>query len=94
LNQEEMVVLSTHNENFTVVDPIEERLAGFFDWSADPANWEWITATEALMRAGIREPTKSQAISAGRALSKLNTNRRRRSNGQTLHAVPSQEFLG
>jgi hypothetical protein len=94
LNQEEMVVLSTHNEDFTVVDPVEERIAGFFDWSSDQGNWEWITATEALMRAGIREPTKSQAISAGRALSKLNADQRRKSHGRILHAVPGQEFLG
>ena len=89
-----MAELAIHNEDFTVVDPIEERLASYFDWSSDQTKWEWMTATETLMRAGILQPTKSETISAGRALSKLNTNRRRRSNGRALHAVPNKEFLG
>ena len=94
LSQSEMAELAIHNEDFTVADPVEERLAGAFDWSSDPDTWEWMTATETLMRAGILQPTKSETISAGRALSKLNTNRRRRSNGRALHAVPNKEFLG
>ena len=94
LSQSEMAELAIHNEDFTVADPVEERLAMYFDWSSDQTKWEWITATETLMRAGIREPTKSETISAGRALSKLNGGKRRRSNGRTLHSVPNKEFLG
>lgn len=94
LSQSEMAELAIHNEDFTVADPVEERLAGAFDWSSDPDTWEWMTATETLMRAGILQPTKSETITAGRALSKLNGGKRKRSNGRTLHSVPNKEFLG
>jgi putative DNA primase/helicase len=93
LSQEEMAELEIHNEDFIAVDPIEERLASYFDWSQTLNSCQWITATEALIRTGIQNPNRSQAISAGRAIGKLNGGQRRKSNGRTLLAVPNKEFL-
>jgi putative DNA primase/helicase len=89
LSMEDVAELAIHNEDFTVIDPIEERFGAGFDWGNEGNGWEWITATEALMRVGIKDPTKSDTISAGFALRKLNGNRARKSNGRHLIAVPA-----
>lgn len=99
LDRNEVAALNEHNETFRVVEPVEERLAGAWGWPSDPkspsALWEWVTATEALIRAGIKEPKRSDAITAGRVLSRLNGGQRRKSNGKVLLAVPcgSADFL-
>jgi len=90
LDQTDIAELNAHNQEFTVVDPIEERLLQGFDWAGQPCNW--ITATEALMSIGVNEPTRAQAIIAGRLLRRLNGNQRRKSNGRILLAVPGLQF--
>jgi putative DNA primase/helicase len=94
LSMEEAAELNTHNEDFTVMDPIEERIAAGFPWGKD--DWEWITSTEVLTKIGTREPNKLQTIAASKALKKLNGGQRRKSNGKVLFAVPKggSEFLG
>ena len=87
LDQEDVAELNAHNEDFTALDPIEENLAGL-GWGTDPEKWEWVTATEALLRIGLREPTRNQVIVAARVLAKLNGGRRRRSNGRVMLALP------
>ena len=96
LDQDEAKELNAHNEDFTVMDPIEERVAGGFNWHVDTDLVEWLTATEVLVRLGTREPNKFQTIAAGKALKKLNGGKRKKSNGKVLFAVPSSEsdFLG
>lgn len=93
LDRDEVSALNDHNENFRVVEPVEERLAAAWAWPEDPKSpgtvWEWVTATEALVRAGILEPKRSDAITASRVLSMLNGGQRRRSNGKVLLALPS-----
>lgn len=93
LDRDEVAALNDHNEAFRVVEPVEERLAAAWAWPEDPnspdAVWEWVTATEALVRAGIKDPKRADAITAGRVLSKLNGGQRRRSNGKVLLALPS-----
>jgi putative DNA primase/helicase len=92
LNQQELVELNTHNEEFTVVDPIEERLAAAFDWSELGLGDElWVTATDALLRIGVRDPSKGQTITAGRVLKKLNGGQRKKTNGRVVFLVPDQE---
>lgn len=95
LSMTEVAELATHNEDFTVTDPIEERLAGGFEWGVGVTQWEWITVTEALIRVGVRDPSKAQTIIAGSAIKKLNGGQRRKSNGKVLLAVPSvtENFL-
>ena len=89
LNEHELCLLNTHNEGFEVTDPIEERIAAYWDWTTDPVTWTWITVTEALMQIGIREPKKQDTIAGGAALKKLSGGKRRRSNGRVLHGIPA-----
>jgi putative DNA primase/helicase len=89
LNEQELALLNVHNAGFEVTDPIEERIAAYWDWSTDPATWTWITVTECLMQTGIREPKKQDTIAGGAALKKLSGGRRRKSHGRVLHAIPA-----
>jgi putative DNA primase/helicase len=93
LSMEDVAELAIHNEDFTTIDPIEERIAAGFDWEREgnvQGNlWEWVTATEALMRVGVKDPTRAEATSASFALRKLNGNQGRKSNGRHLLAVPA-----
>jgi putative DNA primase/helicase len=92
LNMQEMGELNIHNEEFTVVDPIEERLAAAFNWSEfGLGNDLWVTATDALMKIGVRDPSKGQTIAAGRALKKLNGGQRKKTNGRVVFLVPADE---
>jgi hypothetical protein len=94
LDHAEVTELNAHNDDFTVQDPIEERIAGAFDWSTD-GPWRWVTATEVLMMLGVSDPSRYQAISAGRAIKRLNKNQRKKSNGRVIFAIPAAEaFLG
>lgn len=95
LDQDEVRELNAHNEEFTAGDPVEDRLASGFAWGPDVQGWEWVTATEALIRVGFKEPNRSQSTKAGTVLRKLNGNQRRKSNGVALLAIPGQleDFL-
>jgi len=92
----ESTLLSEHNEDFTVVDPIDERVATAFAWSRLEECCEWATASDVLIRVGIKDPTKAQTHAASKALRRLNNNQRRRSHGRTLFAIPGAgaDFLG
>lgn len=96
LDQVEVAELNAHNEEFTAADPTEERLAAGMPWDK-PGGWRWVTATEALMAVGIKEPNKHQTIAAGRALKRLNGGKRKKSNGKVLLAIPAdsadEDFL-
>jgi len=95
LSMAEAKQLGLHNEDFTVTDPIDERITSGFGWGPGVAVWDWLTATEVLMRVGIKEPTRGQAISASRVIQRLNQGNRKKSNGKVLFAVPASvnEFL-
>lgn len=95
LNAAELDLLNAHNKDFEVTDPVEERIATYFDWD-NVAGWSWATATQVLMMLGVKEPKKHDTIAAGIALRKLNGGQRRKSNGKVLFAIPAQisEFLG
>ena len=92
LNMQEMAELNIHNEEFMVVDPIEERLAAAFNWSElGLGNDLWVTATDSLMKIGVRDPSKGQTITAGRVLKKLNGGQRKKTNGRVVFLVPADE---
>ena len=92
LSMQEMGELNAHNEDFTVVDPIEERLAAAFNWSEfGLGNDLWVTATDSLMKIGVRDPSKGQTITAGRVLKKLNGGQRKKTNGRVVFLVPADE---
>ena len=96
LSQAEVAELNEHNEDFTAVDPLEERIASGFSWGPPVETWDWVTATDALTRIGVKDPGRGAAIIASRVIRKLNGGQRRKSNGRVLFAVPAAEsdFLG
>ena len=93
MDQGQVARLNTHNAQFAVTNPIFERLAGAFNWEG-ATSWEWVTVTQALIAAGIRDPQKKDTIQGSTALKKLNGKRRRKSNSLVLFAVPGdfQDF--
>lgn len=94
LDQGEVAELNAHNEEYTAVDPIEERLAAGMPWG-QVGEWRWVTATEALMAVGVKDPAKPQTIAAARVLKRLNGGQRKKSNGKIVFAVPAEaDFLG
>jgi putative DNA primase/helicase len=96
LTMAETARLNEHNEDYTVTDPIDERIAGGFAWGGEVAVWEWLTATDVLMKIGIKDPSKHQTITASRVIKRLNAGQRKKSNGKVLFAIPSSinDFLG
>jgi len=96
LSMDQAGLLGEHNADFTVVDPIDERIAAGFCWGEGVTVWDWATATEVLMRIKVQEPSKNQTITASRVLQKLNGGQRKKSNGKVLFAIPSavNDFLG
>lgn len=100
LDRDQVAALNDHNDGYRVADPIEERIAGAWAWPGEAdrgaAGWEWITATDALVRLGIKDPKRGDTITAGRVIGKLNGGQRRKSNGRLLLAVPCplDDFLG
>jgi hypothetical protein len=87
----EVQELHEFNDDFTAIDPIYEKLAISFEWdqiSDDPRTFDWTTITLLLDSIGIDLPNKQQVIAAGRAVSKLNGNRRKKSGPVRLVAVP------
>jgi putative DNA primase/helicase len=94
LSREEIEALNSHNEQYTAVDPIEEKILSGFQWgSADTC--QWLTATQILERLGIPFPTKGQTSAAGRVLKRCCHGGRKKSNGVARYPVPRQsEFDG
>lgn len=95
LSMNEVSELNDHNEQFTIIDPLGERIAASFGWGDHVAMWKWATVTEILMKVGVREPTKGQTIAASAVLKKLNGNQRKKSNGRVVFAIPDDlnDFL-
>jgi hypothetical protein len=83
LQPEEMARLNDHNEDFQVVDPIQERILTKLDWDAPHMQWEWKTATEILISVGMERPTSSDATRAALFIRQRNGGQSKRSNGST-----------
>ena len=96
LSMAEAALLGEHNSDFTVTNPIDERIAAGFAWAGLLECCEWATASDVLIRVGVKDPTLPQMLAASRALRKLNGEKRRKSNGKVLFAIPGAgtDFLG
>lgn len=96
LSMDEVSELNTHNEQFTIIDPLSERIAASFGWGPHVVMWDWMTVTDVLMKIGIKEPTKGQTITGSAIIRRLNGGQRKKSNGRVLLAVPDDlnDFLG
>lgn len=90
LDDETVRDLATHNEGFTVTDPIIERIGTGFPWDAEDetVEWQWMTATQILAKVGIDRPLKSDVSRVGSVVRKFNGGKAKRSNGIRLLAVP------
>lgn len=88
LSPDEMDRLNDHNQEYTVADPIQERLQSKLDWDQSHLNWSWRTATEILIEVGIERPTQSDATKAAAFIRQLNGGQAKRSNGRSVLCAP------
>jgi hypothetical protein len=65
LSQDEVSLLNVHNEEFTAIDPLVEKLAEELDWDASHHSWEYLTTVHILDRVGIKKPTHRDLITVG-----------------------------
>jgi predicted P-loop ATPase len=88
LTQEEVEQLNEHNEDFTTVDPIEERIQTGLRWEDPQSTWSWITATDALLSIGMDRPCKNDATTATAIIKVLNGGQHKRTTKGRLLLVP------
>ena len=88
LTPDEMAELNEHNESYTAVDPVEDRILTRLDWQATSTTWRWSTATDILIDIGIDRPTRADATTCAAKMRKLNGDQGKRSNGKNLLLAP------
>jgi hypothetical protein len=89
LQPDEMARLNDHNEDFSVSDPIHERIQSRMDWGADKSFWEWRSATEVLIDCGVDRPTQSDVTKAAHFILDHNgKNTKRTGKGRFLFVPP------
>jgi putative DNA primase/helicase len=88
LTPDELDLLNLHNEDFTVIDPIEEVITRKLRWSDPDTHWRWTSATDILVTLGRPNCTKAEVTKAGIILRKLNGDRSKRTGAQRLLLVP------
>lgn len=69
LAQEEMAALNSSNEDFMMIQPLEERLLTSYDMESKGTRY--ITCTEILMELGYDKPTESETRKLAAVLSKM-----------------------
>jgi putative DNA primase/helicase len=88
LTSDEMDELNNHNAEFTTKEPVEERIAGYYDWTRKDGTWK--TATEILDETGIERPTRQELVAAAATVRKLNGGQTKRSETKRLLWVPNK----
>lgn len=88
LTADEMDYLNNHNAEFTTKEPVEERIAGFYDWTRKDGVWK--TTTEILDETGIERPTHRELIAAAAVVRKLNGGQSKKSGPKRLLWVPNK----
>jgi putative DNA primase/helicase len=88
LTQEEVEMLNEHNDDFTTLDPIEERIQSGLRWDDPQSTWSWVTATDALVSVGIDRPNKQDVTTANSVLRKMNGDQHKRTKTSRLVLVP------
>lgn len=94
LTQNELEKLNDHNEDFTVSDPIAERLASRLNWDDPMTLWTWRSATEILIEVGIDKPQRADATTAGIYIRKRNNNQAKRGGDRKLLAPRAISSFG
>lgn len=90
---EEMAALNHSNEEFTVIDPILERLQTSYNWASDKASWEWKSATDILIQIGMDRPTQSDCTKAAGYIRQLNGSNARRTSKGRMMLVPHKNYV-
>ncbi len=68
LTQDEVDLLNVHNEDFTAVDPVAEKLLEELDWESPESTWEPLSTVHILQRININKPTHRDLITVGSVL--------------------------
>lgn len=85
---DEMARLNDHNEEFTVSDPVQERLATRLEWESDPVYWTWRSATDVLIECGMDRPSAADVNKAAAFIRLKNGDQARRTNAARLLLAP------
>jgi putative DNA primase/helicase len=89
LQPEEMARLNHSNDEFTVLDPVHERLESKLDWASPQDGWTWRSATDILQEVGMDRPTIADVNKAAAFLRLRNGNKgKRTSRGRVILAPP------
>lgn len=88
LTAQELETLNSHNEDFLVIDPIEDLITKKLRWDDPKSAWNWTTATEVLVTLGRQNCTKAEVTKAGLVLRKLNGDAWKRTGAARLLLVP------
>ena len=88
LTPAELDMLNEHNEEFTVIDPIEDLITRNLRWSDQKSDWKWTTATDVLVTLGRGNCTKAEVTKAGIIIRKLNGDACKRTGNARLLLVP------
>jgi hypothetical protein len=88
LDHAQMGELNTHNQEFTAVDPIVEKVQTKLNWSADKSRWSYKTSTEVAEMVGVTFPSKGDIVRIALHLKSVQGVQYRRSNGVTARLVP------
>ena len=86
---DEMDRLNHSNEEFSVSDPITERLQSRLEWEAPQTMWRWRSATDLLVDVGMDRPTQSDVTRAATLIRQMNNNQAKRTmQGRQLLVPP------
>ena len=86
---DEMARLNQANEEFTVIDPIQERLDSRLQWHLPQVEWTWRSATDIMIEIGMDRPNTSDVTKAATYLRQKNGGQgKRTSAGRVLLAPP------
>ncbi len=88
LTQSEFAMLTSHNEEYTVIDPVEDLIVNRLAWNDPKLSWKWRSATEVLIDCGMTRPSKSDVTQAGIMIRRLNGDQSKRTASSRLLLVP------
>lgn len=89
LSDVEIDSLNQFNEEFTAQDSIQEKILEELDWDKVQQTGEWMTATHALLRVGIKKPLPKEVATASAIIFKKNGGRKKKSEGLMKLWVPA-----
>lgn len=88
LTASEMALLNDHNEDFTVIDPIEELITNGLKWSDPRPMWRWRSATDVMVSLGKLNCSKAEVTKGGIVMRRLNGEQSKRTGNTRLLYVP------